>query len=92
MTHNYFEKGVPSGQWARAARRNDTGVFGVQIGCGEETIGFIPETALEAWIAAATKVAEDELAGLVADATAALPKFKAECARHEARTAVARNN
>jgi hypothetical protein len=93
MTHNVHEKRQPEGAWATPSR-TPQGVYGITIGHDDLVIGFVPEAAVEAFIAAAMKVSGDD-ADLIAMAVYAadkLPKFKAECAMHEKRSAGAPNN
>ena len=93
MTHNIHTEGQPEGAWATAARRDDTGEFGIAVGHGDLHIGFIGETAIPAWLAAgATIEGHDDLIGIVADAAATLPKFKADLARRERMAGAAGNN
>ena len=92
MTHNFSEKGHPTGPWATASR-SPQGQFGVAVGVGAAQIGFVAEDGLNAWIAAALKVGEaPDLTALVIDAAKALPAFKANVAQRLKRSANAANN
>jgi hypothetical protein len=76
MTRNFHRDGDPSGPWACAAR-SPRGEFGVSIGCGDAQIAFVPEAALEAFIATAARTTPDfEHLPLVRAAAEQLPNFK----------------
>lgn len=95
MTHNVYDKGQPTGQWATAAR-SPQGVFGVTVGVGAEMLFFIPEDQLGDYLAAALKVGGDEfdsgITATVADAAATLDQFKRDYEKRQRQAAAASGN